>query len=271
MSMLPLASGSMSAAVVLDALHHVPNVEEVFREVFRVLEDGGAFVLAEPGEGHSETEKSRSEVEEFGVHEREIHVLEVFDYARRAGFDDVRVVPNPAPAISMTRAQLEDAMASPPGRWMVTNDGRPSYLAPYVIQSVFCHSIMVCRKGRPVRDSRAPGVLRADILPRLRRDGRRVTGSVTVRNTGDTVWLAGHATGHVQVGIQLLSEHRELIALDFERAALTRNVGPDESVDVEIAFDLSESGTPYVLKIDMVDEGTCWFHDVGSRPTYVAV
>ena len=54
---------------------------------------------------------------EFGVHEREIHVAEMFEYARRAGFDDVRVVPNPAPSLSMTSAQLDAAARSPADRW----------------------------------------------------------------------------------------------------------------------------------------------------------
>jgi hypothetical protein len=271
MTCLPVASGSMTAAIVIDALHHVPDVQSVFKEVFRVLEDGGVFILAEPGEGHSETEKARGEVLEFGVNEREIHLLEAFDYAGLAGFNDVRVVPNPGASVSMTRSQVVEAMSSSPRDWMVFNEGRPGYLAPFVIQSLFGHPLLVCRKGHRSRDSRLPGVLRADIRPKLRREGPRVVGSILVRNTGDTLWLAGGQHGHVQIGIQLLAENRTVIALDFVRAALPQNLQPDHSIEVAIDFPVSDASTSYVLKIDMVDEGVCWFQDVGSLPVYIAV
>jgi hypothetical protein len=34
---------------------------------------------------------------------------------------------------------------------------------------------------------------------------------------------------------------------------------------------LPHPDVPYVLKLDLVDEGICWFDDVGSRPVYVAL
>ena len=34
---------------------------------------------------------------------------------------------------------------------------------------------------------------------------------------------------------------------------------------------LPDAGTPYLLKLDMVDEHVCWFEDMGSRPVYAAV
>ena len=40
MTALPIADASMSAVIVIDALHHVPDVPAVFREAFRVLDDG---------------------------------------------------------------------------------------------------------------------------------------------------------------------------------------------------------------------------------------
>jgi hypothetical protein len=92
-----------------------------------------------------------------------------------------------------------------------------------------------------------------------------------VRNTGDTRWLAGGHQGHVQVGIQLLAENRTLIALDFVRAALPRDLETDDAIEVVLDFPLPDASTPYVLKIDMVDEGVCWFHDAGSQPVYIAV
>lgn len=271
MTALPLAAGSMTAVVVIDALHHVPDVPAVFREAFRVLDTGGAFLLAEPGEGHAETEKSRGEMLEYGVHEREIHIADMFEYANRAGFDDVRVVVNHVPSIGMTRAQLDAAAQSPADAWRAMNEDRLTDLPAYIMQSVFDHPLFVCRKGRRAADSTVPSTLGAEIRPQIARQGAAVTGTVTIRNTGDTLWLKGEAQGHVQLGIQLLDPARTLLARDFTRASLPGDVAPATTVDVAINVTLPDAVTRYVLKFDLVDEGVCWFEDVGSRPVYVAI
>src|SRR4029078_7119008 len=119
MTRLPVATCSMDAVLVMDALHHVPDVPAVFREAFRVLVDGGHFVLAEPGEGHSETERARAEIIEYGVEEREIHIFEMMDYGRDAGFDRIRAVPHYVPGISMSPAQVRAAMSDSADEWMM--------------------------------------------------------------------------------------------------------------------------------------------------------
>lgn len=268
MRRLPIASGAVQGVIVLDALHHVPDAAAVFAEAYRVLEPGGAFVLAEPGEGHAETERARTEVREHGVQEREIHVAEMFEYARRAGFDDVRVVPHAEPNITMTEAQLGAAMTSPADAWMVLNRDRPGYLVPYLMQAMFDHPILVARKGCRVADSRAPSVLRADLSPGLAREGARVTGTVTARNTGDTIWLAGSGPGQVQLGLQLLQADRRPLEHDFARAAFTGRVRPGESVVIAVDITLPDARKAYVLKLDLVVEGICWFENTGSRPAY---
>jgi len=272
MTRLPLAGASMDAAIVMDALHHVPDVGAVFREVFRVLVDGGLFVLAEPGEGHAETEKSRGEMLEHGVQEREIHVGEAIDYGRAAGFDAIHVVPHYVPGITMTPAQLDAALESPADEWMVGQGGSQTYLAPFLLQSIFDHPVLLFQKGQRAVDSLMPRALKAEIVPRLQRDGARVHGSVSLRNTGDTIWRGGGAAvGDVQVGIQLLDEDRRLVNRDFQRFALGGRVLPGAGSDVAVDLMLPDAQTRFVLKVDLVAEGICWFEDVGSRPHYVPV
>ena len=271
MTALPITNGAISAVIVIDALHHVPDVPAVFREAYRVLETGGAFVLAEPGEGHAETEKSRGEMLEFGVHEREIHVAEVFDYARAAGFDDVRVVLNPTPGLSMTSEQLAAATRSPEDGLKALNRDQVTDLPAFIMQSVFDHPLFVCRKGRRAPDSEVPSVLRATIQPRLTRQGALVSGDVTVTNIGDTRWLQGTEHGRVQLGIQLFTAGHSLVDRDFARFSLPSDVTADQSVTVHVEITLPDTATPYILKIDLVDEGVCWFEDVGSKPVYLPV
>jgi SAM-dependent methyltransferase len=273
MMRLPIATNSMDAAIVSDALHHVPGVPEVFREVYRVLADGGRFILSEPGEGHSETAKSRGEVDEYGVEEREIHLLEAIEYGRAAGFTEIRIVPVLAPILHMTAADLTQTMTTPADEWLMRGeDRRQIAFAPFVLQSVFDHPAIVFQKGRRPVDSRVPQRLAAEIRPRLERRGRRVTGTISLRNTGDTIWLGGRdETGAVLLGFHLLTRDHKLVHLDLWRAILPADVPPAGSVDVSVNFELPDGEAPYCLKVDPVAEGICWFEDAGSQPVYIDV
>lgn len=270
MTRLPIADASMDAVVVMDALHHVPDVAAVFREVHRVLVQGGRFVVAEPGEGHAETAKSRGEVIEHGVEEREIHLFEAIEYGRSAGFDDIRVAPHFAPLATMTPDDVTEAMAASQDRWTVRQRQGAVPFAQFVMQSMLERPILVFCKGQRPSDTRmSGGILRADIAARFRRERARVTGTVTLRNSGDTTWLgSGDALGHVRLGIQLLDADRRLLNMEFSRTALARNVSPGQSADVEVGLALPTADDAYVLKIDLVNEGICWFEDAGSNATY---
>ena len=116
-----------------------------------------------------------------------------------------------------------------------------------------------------------PSLLRADIQQRVTRQGARLSGVVTVRNTGDSLWLRGTGHGHVLLGVQLFSAEHVLLDRDFSRVSLLSDVAADQSVEIAIVITLPDATTPYILKLDLVDEGVCWFEDVGSRPVYVSV
>jgi len=272
MTALPVASGSVDAVVVIDALHHVPNVPAVFREAHRVLVSGGQFLLAEPGEGHAEAEKSLGEMRDHQVCEREIHLFEAVRYGREAGFDDARVVPHYEPLVSMTPEDLRAAMTAPSERWRVRRNEIPVSFDEFLMQSILSHPVLVFSKGvRPV-DSRMPRELRARLEPALVRDGRRVHGKVRVVNEGDTLWLhGGDEPGRVRLGMQLMTAERRLLNMDFARAVLPASLPPSQSLDVDVDVGLPDDATPYILKLDMVDEQVCWFEDMGSRPVYVSL
>jgi hypothetical protein len=150
---------------------------------------------------------------------------------------------------------------------MVLNEDRPGYFAAYVIQAMFNHPILVARKGGGIADSRRPHILRGDLAARLTRDGRRVTGTVTATNTGNTIWIPGTGRGCVRLGIQLLGADRTLQALDYARAELSGRVAPGESVEIPLDITLPDAAA-HVLKLDLVDEDICWFGEVGSKPIY---
>ena len=273
MTALPFPAGTFDAVVVIDALHHVPDVPAVFREAHRVLADGGQFLLAEPGEGHAESEKSRAELADHGVCEREIHLPEAVRYGQAAGFTTSRLVPHFVPSLVLDPAQLPRMASTPSDSWrLLHDDGSPAAFDEFLMQSLYCHPVLVFAKGTRPLDSRLPRQLKARIAPALERAGTRVRGRVSVQNDGDTRWIRGDdEPGCVRLGFQLMTPDRHLLQLDFARAVLPHDVAAGTSAEVEVDLVLPDAAAGYVLKLDLVDEQICWFEDVGSRPVYLAV
>jgi SAM-dependent methyltransferase len=272
MASLPFTSGSFDAAVVIDALHHVPEVKEVFQEVYRVLAEGGLFLLAEPGEGHSESARSRREGLEHSICEGEIHLFEAVQYGREAGFDPIRIVPHFIPFVAMRPEDLEEAIVTPSERWCIWDKDRRGSFDEFLLQSIFSHPVLVFGKGVRSLDSRMPHTLDALLEPNLFREGGKVKGTVDLRNAGDTLWLkGGEEAGSVRLGFQLMTPERRLLELDFARAELPLSLPPGGRTRIEVDLLLPDEAAPYVLKLDMVDEKICWFEDVGSKPLFLAL
>ena len=47
-TLLPLAEGAFDSVIMLGGIHHVPDREALFQQVFRVLKPGGVFYFREP-------------------------------------------------------------------------------------------------------------------------------------------------------------------------------------------------------------------------------
>jgi hypothetical protein len=238
-----------------------------------VLAPGGRLVLAEPGEGHSEAEKSRAEAREHGVREGEIEVFSVERLARAAGFDRMAIVPRLPLGPVFGAEHLRSAMRLPVERWQVEQPTGRSGFDTLVLQTTLGHPILVLVAGERRRDTRSPAVLRAEIRPQLERQGRRLRGEVKLANTGDTVWLAGPpgGDGRVRLGLQLLAPDGRLLARDFARVPLEVDVPPGGTARLAVVADLPDDRAPVRLKLDLVAEQVCWFEDRGSRAVHLTL
>jgi SAM-dependent methyltransferase len=265
---LPLRAESVDRIVCFDAFHHVPNQDEVLGEMFRVLRPGGRAVFAEPGEGHSHADQSEFEMDHYGVLENDLHLDEVVEKARRAGFDGAWVKPYADPSvITFGAAEYQ--------RFMDGDDG--AYPLDDLRESLRHFFVFVLTKGTEVFDSRCPHVLRADIRLldqeplRAARAGDRLSLRVRVTNTGDSLWrhVLDPVGGYVMLGAHLYARDGSPVTLNAARAALPRDVIPGESADLVLALDVPARLGPLAVRMDMVSEWLTWFAQTGSpTPEY---
>ena len=83
---IELDDESVDRIVCFDALHHVPNVEEVMGELGRVLRQGGIAGFSEPGRDHSRSAQAQYEMRDHRVLENDVDLRAIFAAARDAGF-----------------------------------------------------------------------------------------------------------------------------------------------------------------------------------------
>jgi SAM-dependent methyltransferase len=270
MTALPFASGSVDAVIVVDALHHVADVEVVLQEVRRVLVPGGPLLIGEPGEGHAESAKSLAEGREHGVRESEVHPLTIGRLAARAGFDRIDILPRVPASAAMSVSDLRGAMRAPVETWPVQDRGTVARFDTLVLRSMLARPLMVLSAGRRRPDSRAPGSLLARIRPDVRRNGSAVVVAAEVENIGDTDWWTGGSgqAGTVYLGLQLLAADGRMLNRELARAPLHAPVTPGGRCRVDVHATLPDGG-PFRLKMDLVADGVCWFEDRGSRPVTV--
>lgn len=265
---IPVGDESIDRIAVFDAFHHVPNQDEVLREMARVLRPGGRVVMAEPGENHSHADQSHMEMERFGVLENDIHFDELARKARAAGFTKVLVKPYAGPeALTFTEQEFLSFMK-----------GRDSvYPVSAIRSSLHDFLLIIMLKGEEKPDSRAPGLLRARVeLPRpgsgiAAEPGEVVRLDVRVTNTGDTLWLheVDAVGGYVGLGVHILSPSGEMVAHSAARAALPRAVAPGEAVEAIVEVPVPAARGEYILRFDLVDEFVTWFEMAGSTVTDV--
>jgi len=273
MTALPLRGASVEAVLAIDALHHVDDLAAVLAEARRVLVPGGRFLIGEPGEGHSESAKSRAESHEQGVREGEVHPLTTFRLASRAGFDRVALLPRVPATAKIEVGDLRRAMKTPSEVWPVRQEGALTRFDSLVLQSMLSHPLLVLSSGQRAPDSRAPGALRAEMQVSLARRGDVVEGEVELRNAGDTTWLAESedGTGAVWLGIQLLARDGRMLNRELWRKRLASAVAPGNASSVPVRAHLPNAQDAYRLKVDLVAERVCWFEDRGSRPAHLDV
>ena len=255
---IPLPDSHVDKMLLYDAFHHVPNQAEILSEMARVLKSGGVVAMCEPGRGHSRSELSKLEMDEWGVLENDIFVEDIGKLALRCGFQSVTVVPINLPlSTEIPVHRLRDFLGGRDLRhyWSRWCQG---------FQDV---SYILLYKGEYVPTTRRPQTPKARIAPPSH-DIQVKVGEVTVlpvrvTNTGDTLWLSdipGQA-GWTRLGGHLHGSEKGKPALDYDwyRGDFGRDVSPGEEITVQVQLPAILKPGTYRVVFDVVAEQVLWF------------
>lgn len=261
---IALADGSIDRIFCFDAFHHVVNPEQVLREFARVLADGGIAVFSEPGPSHSRTIESQREMRAFKVVENDVVVEDIWDAAWQAGFTGIRFFPQTETAIRMDLDQFR----------AFRRDGFDADTGTAVLQRIVERNrdvtfFSLVKGGPAVGDSRSRAGLRGDLrIDRIERaaDPGIIEVALTVTNTSASRWRAsGERTGCVNLGVQRLGPDGEVVDANHHRHRfLEVELAPGAVVSTVLRIPVPTGAADWLLEIDLVSEGVCWFRQNGS-------
>jgi len=247
------------AIVCYDAMHHLEDARSAIRHLAAMLPIGGVFFVLEgnrPVFGSTGEAELIEVMRNFGTLESPFdrdHLGELLNDAGLAIAGDYVSVNGLFDRESVEDQRLRIEIPS--------------------INYLLCKKVADDAPASSVPDSRAPGILRADLTlqstwPAHFRPGEMFRAYLLVRNTGDTLWLGGKLLRHgaVTLGVKILDEAGAVRDEFHGEPALPRAVAPNESCAVTIERACPAAPGRYLLKIDLIDQHICWFEERGSRP-----
>ncbi len=267
-----LPDNSLDRLICMNSLHHVPNLEEVLSEMYRVLKNGTIAGFSEPGPFHSRSPQSQYEMKNYTVIERDVIIEDIDALARQIGFTDLKIaIYTPYPMLCSLRTFQRFL-----GKRGFISPGDPSMeYAKLTISHMMHHRLFFLYKGDLLSgDSRDPEGLIADVQTRMAQTiykrGDTMTIEATIKNMSEKEWLpASTGVGGVTLCAHLFNCDGTLQELVYSRTPLTqdsRNIMPGEVVTLDVRIPAPETGK-YTLEFDVVSEFVTWFSINGSLTT----
>jgi SAM-dependent methyltransferase len=249
--------------VCYDAMHHLEDAAGAIRHLAAMLPIGGTLFILEgnrPAPGSASEAELAEVMRKFGTLESPFDREYLGRLLDEAGF-----------AIAADYVSVNGLF----DREMVDDQGRLRVEVP-PINYLLCKKVTEAGPASSVPDSRAPGVLRAELTlesswPANFKPGEVFRAKVRARNSGDTLWLAGRALqrGDVTLGVKIIDEAGTACDEFHGNPALPRGVAPNESCSLLIERACPSAPGSYTLKIDLVDQHICWFEERGSTALYL--
>ena len=251
------------AIVCYDAMHHLEDARSATRHLAAMLPVGGVLFVLEgnrPAPGSAGQAELIDVMEKFGTLESAFDRDYLGQLLDEAGF-----------AIAGDYVSVNGLF----DRELVDDQARLRIEVPS-INYLLCKKVVENAPASTVPDSRAPGLLRAEITlranwPERFTTGQSFTAHLRIRNAGDTLWLGGPflRRGAVTLGVKIFDETGEVCDEFHGEPALPRALAPNESCDVTVGRISPARPGRYTLKIDLVDQHVCWFEERGSTALYL--
>lgn len=266
---LPFAAEAFDRVLATEILEHLDHPGLLLGECLRVLRPRGTLFLTTPNvvdlPNRLRTARGRSPQSHlFGidetfrmnewVHRREYAPDEVARLLGAVGFEgiDVHTFTPPPDGGGRWRAWVAHVVNRVPGLGGTVFAAAEKPLAPP-------------RTGRVDRARLALTPEFVEVEP-----GAPALLGVHATNPGNATWPAEAESGPVAFGMHLLDVHGRTLDRDFARRALTRYVGPGETIEQAFPFEAPIAPGVFILEVDLVREGEHWFGDDAS-PTARAV
>lgn len=258
---IDLSDESVDRIIVNDAFHHIPNPQQIMNEFYRVLRPGGIVGFSEPGRFHSQKTQSQFEMKNYGVLENDIVIEDIKEICDQAGFEriEVKLLTNPYQNIT-----IDDYKK-------LIKKGIPDRFLPGIRDAMLDKTIFFVYKSGFNYDSRShlglKHEIRCSVNELTARCGEQIDIPLNLSNTGISKWLHQNINdiGVVKLAGHLYTDKREVVNLDFYRQYLPRSINPGEEIILTAEINIYEPGN-YVLSLDLVAEGICWFENIGSVP-----
>ena len=262
---IPAEDEEIDRVICFDAFHHVPNQNEIIQEFYRVLRNGGTIVFNEPTGPHSVTAESQREMREFNVLENDLEMEDLASQLQRAGFEEPVFKVAASPDYVLNYSEWRGCISGK------TPESMRDSIADFQRNS----GIFYFQKGKPMNDSRYAS---SGLAHKLVCDHRRISLKasehknvhVTVRNTGESRWLAKNENfiGVMNIASRLLDYGSKEILKDNTRFPIPVELEPGDEFEADVPLHVDTPGK-YWLKLDIVSERVCWLEDLGSEPLWI--
>jgi SAM-dependent methyltransferase len=259
---LDVPDASVHRVICFDAFHHAPNPDHVIREFGRILRPGGLAAFSEPGPHHSHSPQSQFEMRVHGVLENDVDIPRIWQVAKEAGFDDLRMGIFTGTPGYVPRDEYEDLLKGGPALRDAARRMR-DFL-------VDVGTFTLHKRGEETLDSRTTRGLHCRIevhLPQHATAGEAIPFTATVENIGTSFWLPSAAVvGGVSLGSHLYQDDH-LSKFDFEWWTLTTDgLAPGAQTTVHGTVPPLTKGR-YAIEFDCVANRVTWFEQSGSTTT----
>jgi 2-polyprenyl-3-methyl-5-hydroxy-6-metoxy-1,4-benzoquinol methylase len=251
------------AIVCYDAMHHLDDAAAAIRHLAAMLSIGGVLFILEgnrPAPGSAAEAELVEVMRNFGTLESPFDRAYLGQLLDEAGF-----------VIAADYVSVNGLF----DREMLDEQGRLRVEVPQ-INYLLCKKVTEGAAASSVADSRAPGLLRAELTLKSSwrenfKPGEIFRAKIRVRNSGDTLWIAGRTLqrGDVTLGVKIIDAAGTACDEFHGDPALPRAVAPNESCLVAIEHPCPPRPGRYTLKIDLVDQHICWFEERGSTALYL--